>query len=142
MTETNKELVKNEITERLETEGFRIIDFTQDRISFPSYAVYNEGVSYQEEYRAVQMRAKRDMVQLKSRLERKQAEDASRFDYLGRISDMISDNPDLLKYIYIDRIGPDVKVVISSDKELVPELFRPEPEKSKADKKEESDDLD
>jgi len=87
----------------------------QKRLRVPSLADYNNGKRLLERKRRLddnQILAKQRLVNeiLGSR---KKTEEY--FSQLVRISRIIKDNPDILKYIYIDKLGANVKVILSSD---------------------------
>jgi len=65
----------------------------------------------------------KEKVAVIGHLSREKLENESRQNYYSSIAKLIKSDPDLLKFIYIDKIAGNVKVVISSDKDLVPDIF-------------------
>lgn len=89
-------------------------------ISFPDNTAYYEGVRYYNELRQMERNNRKELLQLKSDLKKKDLSRDKYIDRLKRISKLVKDNPDLLKYIYIDKLGGNVKVILSSEKTGVP----------------------
>lgn len=116
--------VKERLAQRFRGMGFELTEFFESRANYPDYNVYNEGIKYQNEITSVKMAQDREMLSLKSSIERDKIKNRERFTYLTGMSKLIKENPELLKYIYIDKLGDDVKVVISSDKDLVPGFLK------------------
>jgi hypothetical protein len=84
-------------------------------IKYPHRAVYNEGEAYIRELRSLDRENEKELRRVKSRLEQVRVEEEDRYEKYREMSKIIQENPDILKYIYIDKIGANVKVIISSD---------------------------
>ena len=63
------------------------------------------------------------------------------FEKLLRISSILKNNPEILKFIYIDKMGDDIKVIISSDKTGLPAMFNDSAEGTKPAAKGDVDNL-
>jgi hypothetical protein len=118
-----KEKIKVLLSERVQKNGFSLEGADYSAIKIPSYETYNEGVKFQNELRNEIISNEKEKVAVNGRLSREKLENESRLDYYSSIAKLIKSDPDLLKYIYIDKIAGNVKVVISSDKDLVPDIF-------------------
>ncbi len=84
-------------------------------IEYPDRAVYNEGKAYIKELRKLDRENEKELRRVKNRLEQVRVEEEDRYKNYREMSKIIQENPDILKYIYIDKIGGNVKVIISSD---------------------------
>jgi hypothetical protein len=116
----DKDLIVREISaslkEKYESLGIDMlgISLTGD-IEYPDRAVYNEGKVYISELRKLDRENEKELRRVKSRLEQIRVEEEDRYEKYREMSKIIQENPDILKYIYIDKIGDNVKVIISSD---------------------------
>ena len=57
---------------------------------------------------------------MKKQLLKEKSEFELYLEKLTKVSSIIKDNPQILKYIYIDKMGDNIKVIISSDKTGIP----------------------
>jgi hypothetical protein len=62
-------------------------------------------------------------ILLSKKLIKERYENELYYEKLLKVSSMIKDNPEILKFIYIDKLGDDIKVIISSDKIGLPAMF-------------------
>jgi len=66
---------------------------------------------------------KKQEILLSKKLIKDKHENELYFEKLLRVSSILKDNPEILKFIYIDKMGDDIKVIISSDKTGLPAMF-------------------
>lgn len=92
-------------------------------IYFPEMEIYREGIAYSKELRTMLIEKKKIFLKLESDLQKEKTKNSNYFEKLKKISELIKENPDILKYIYIDKMAPNIKVIISSDKTGLPSLF-------------------
>ncbi len=85
-------------------------------ISLPESEIFNEGLNYSRELRENEKNNKKELIILNGQLERGKFFNRAYFDKLSEISKLIRANPDLLKYIYIDKLGDKVKVIVAPGK--------------------------
>jgi len=95
-------------------------------VIYPENEVYREGLSYSRELRSEILKNKRKSMLLKSELQIEKNKNDLYFKKLQKMSELIKNNPEILKYIYIDKMGPNIKVIISSDRTGLPSLFSSE----------------
>ncbi len=90
---------------------------------FPEKAVYNEGVLHAADLRRMNRTREMDFIGIQGSLERDKLKNEQFYANLLRISTIISANPDILKYIYIDKLGANVNVILSSDSSGIPRML-------------------
>jgi len=109
------------IKEKCDSLGILITELNvSGNISFPDNAAYYEGLRYYNELRQMERNNSKELIQLKNDLKKKDLSRDKYIDKLERISTLVKGNPDLLKFIYIDKLGGNVKVILSSEKTGVP----------------------
>jgi len=86
----------------------------------PEYRTYLEGVALLDQMRAIENNNKKEMLVVSNMLKKNKLLKDEYMEKLGDISRLIKQNPDLLKYIYIDRLGENVKVIIAPEKSGIP----------------------
>ncbi len=89
----------------------------------PDKAVYNEGVLHAADLRRLNRSREMDLIGVRGSLERDKLKNEQFYANLLRMSTIISANPDILKYIYIDKLGANVNVILSSDSSGVPRML-------------------
>ncbi len=92
-------------------------------VTLPERAVYNEGVLHAADLRKVYRMKEMDLIGLRGIIEREKIKNEQFYANLLKISKIISANPDILKYIYIDKLGGNVNVILSSDSSGVPRML-------------------
>jgi hypothetical protein len=121
----NRDLILKEasasLSQRLKSQGI-ILDILQYSGSpfFPDNDVYNEGVKYLAELRRLSLDNEKKLIDTKNQLERDARLKERLYAEYREMSRIIRENPDILKYIYIDKFAANLKVIISSDKNAVP----------------------
>jgi len=130
------ETVKNELIQKTKGSGIIInkIDFILPGY-YPDNRIYVSGVAQNDALRDLDFENKKDEIRLNKKIVEDKKNSELYYEKLLRISSIIRDNPDILKFIYIDKIGKDIKVIISSDKTGMPAMFDENPDKAKSDKK-------
>ncbi len=127
-------ILKNEkaIVEALSSELSRKIvslGIVLDKIEFispgyyPDNKLYKEGLIQNKEMRDLDFSNKKQEILLSEKLIKEKHENELYYEKLLRISSLLKDNPEILKFIYIDKMGDDIKVIISSDKTGLPAMF-------------------
>jgi hypothetical protein len=102
---------------------------------FPNEDLYKEGLSRCKELRDLDFSNIKQQISVKNSLLKDRSQYELYYERLSRISSLIKDNPDILKYIYIDKMGDDIKVIISSDKTGIPVMFGNPSDEKKSDTK-------
>jgi SPFH domain / Band 7 family len=100
-------------------------------IYLPDRMLYNEGLLHAADLRKVDRMIEKGLLEVKSGVARDKIKNEQYYLKLFEISKLIKNNPDILKYIYIDKLGPNVKVILSSDTTGLPAVL----EEAKASKK-------
>ncbi|TAL39472.1 MAG: hypothetical protein EPN93_01540 [Spirochaetes bacterium] len=104
-----------------ERQGLRIIALDRSgALIVPGYGTYYEGLRYLDELRVLEKNNRKEMIALNAGLEREKLARKEFIEKLSEIARLIKSNPDLLKYIYIDRLGDNVKVIIAPEKSGMP----------------------
>jgi len=83
---------------------------------YPDTALYQEALLKNKEMRDLDFSSKKQEILMKKQLLKEKSEFEFYFEKLSKVSALIKDNPQILKYIYIDKMGDNIKVIISSDK--------------------------
>ncbi len=84
-------------------------------IEYPDRSSFMEGKAHVAELRMLDRENEKELRKVKTRLEQVRREEEERYEKYREMSKIIKENPDILKYIYIDKMGGKVKVIISSD---------------------------
>ena len=89
-------------------------------VRLPELAVYADGLKYLQELRDVERANARELLQLQGKIEREKIDTEQYVKRLERIAGLVKANPDLLRYIYIDRIADKVKVLVVAERTGMP----------------------
>ncbi len=89
----------------------------------PDRGVYNEGVLHAADLRKMDRMKEMEIIGVRGAIEREKIKNEQFYANLQKISTIISANPDILKYIYIDKLGGNVNVILSSDSIGVPRML-------------------
>jgi len=100
----------------------------------PERIVVNEGILHAADLRRMDKNLQMDLIGAKAKVEREKVRNEQLYVKLREMSRIIRDNPDILKYIYIDKIADDVKVILSSDASGMPRMIERELEQTPAKK--------
>jgi hypothetical protein len=87
---------------------------------YPDTKLYQEALVRNREMRDLDFSSKKQEILMKKQLLKEKSEFEFYFEKLSKVSALIKDNPQILKYIYIDKMGDNIKVIISSDKTGIP----------------------
>ncbi|HOP29181.1 MAG TPA: SPFH domain-containing protein [Spirochaetota bacterium] len=90
---------------------------------YPDTKLYQEALLKNREMRELEFSTKKQEVLMKKQLLKEKSEFEFYFEKLSKVSALIKDNPGILKYIYIDKMGDNIKVIISSDKTGIPAVL-------------------
>jgi hypothetical protein len=107
-------------------------------VSLPDRALYNEGMLHAADLRKTDRTIEKGLMEIRSGMDREKIKNEILYGKLREISKIIKNNPDILKYIYIDKLGGNVKVILSSDTTGLPNLL----EEARIPKKGKSGDVD
>jgi hypothetical protein len=102
----------------------------------PERAIFNEGMMHAADLRKMDRAVEKDLIDVRSSVERENIKNEQFYKKLLEISRIISANPDILKYIYIDKMGGNVNVILSSDNTGVPRMLEKDPKPAKGKNKE------
>ncbi len=122
---SNKEEILNSIRdslkERFQNNGFEIISVkAAGSIIYPDREIYNEGLTHLTEMRKIDKDNEKKLKLLQNRLKLEKVKNEYKYNKYKEMSKIIKENPDILKYIYIDKMADNVKVIIPSDKSGFP----------------------
>ncbi len=90
---------------------------------YPDTRLYEEALLRNKEMRDLDFENIKQEFRMKKQLLKERSEFELYLEKLTRVSTLIKDNPQILKYIYIDKMGDNIKVIISSDKTGIPAAF-------------------
>lgn len=90
---------------------------------YPDTRLYDEALVRNKEMRDLDFSNKKQEILMKKQLLKEKSEFELYLEKLTKVSSLIKDNPQILKYIYIDKMGDNIKVIISSDKTGIPAVF-------------------
>jgi hypothetical protein len=118
------ESVKSELIKKFVNLGVIIdeIEFISTGY-YPDNRLYAEGLIQNKEMRDLDFSNRKQEILLSKKLIKERYENELYYEKLLKVSSMIKDNPEILKFIYIDKLGDDIKVIISSDKTGLPAMF-------------------
>lgn len=116
--------VRNGVEKDCAAAGIRLVSASlSGPLLLPDTAVYNEGRLHAAELRKMDRGIEVGIIESRSKAEKDRLVNEQFYGRLKEISKIISANPDILKYIYIDKLGGNVNVILSSDSTVVPPLF-------------------
>jgi hypothetical protein len=130
--------IENKLKDRMAGFGVKLNSFSVNGIlDYPSRAVYNEGLIHLREMRDLTRKNEKNLVLLKNSMQQDRLKTDDLYRHYREMSKIIEENPDILKYIYIDKMANDLDVIISSDKQGYPVFIdkndTPEPVKKTGD---------
>jgi len=140
--EAVSESIKSELVKKLGNLGILVdkADFIASGY-FPDNKLYAEGLIQNKEMRDLDFLNRKQEIILTKKLIKERYENELYFEKLLKVSSLIKDNPEILKFIYIDKMGDDIKVIISSDKTGLPAMFSDEINRAKPGVKGDIDNL-
>lgn len=108
---------------------------------YPDNKLFSEGLVQNKEMRDLDFSNKKQEIILSKKLISEKQQNELYYEKLLKISSLLKDNPEILKFIYIDKMGDDIKVIISSDKTGLPAMFNDSSEGAKTGVKGDVDNL-
>ncbi len=121
--------------------GIRIDDVKLPGTAFiPDRALHLEGLQHAANLRVIDNMLEKDIIEARNRVVHEKIISEQFYERLKKISRLIKANPDILKYIYIDKMAGNVKLILSPDSTGVPQML--ELEKGKPSKKVQSREID
>jgi hypothetical protein len=107
---------------------------TTGTVIMPDRVIYNEGLMHAADLRKADRTIQKGIIEARSTMENEKIRNEQFYSKLREISSIIRANPEILKYIYIDKMAGNVKVILSSDSDGVPRMLDKEikTEKGKA----------
>ncbi len=134
---------RTDILEYLSGYNISVVDMSvSGPVIIPGNREYLEGLKYVAELKRIQFQNRKEMEKLNSRLKQEKLKEKMLFEKYRQMSRLLRDNPFILKYIYIDKLADDLKVIISSDKTGMPLFLNSnEAEKKPVENKGEIDNL-
>ncbi|MBN1500427.1 MAG: hypothetical protein JW982_09730 [Spirochaetes bacterium] len=81
-------------------------------LRYPSEQAYNSGLLYKTELNDLKKRQGIEIENLKHSISKMTIQEDYYFEKLKKMSSIIKENPLMLKYIYIDKIAPNVKMIL------------------------------
>lgn len=106
------------VKESCAADGIHINKVITGTIYIPDYAVYMEGRKFLNELLQQEKTNTLRLNALQQKLKEDEINNTQYLEYLEKISKIISKNKDILKYIYIDKLADNVKVIVNSDKNV------------------------
>ena len=110
-------------------------------VVLPTQQVYNEGIAHAADLRNMDKTNEKSLIDARSGIERDRLKNEQFYEKLKEMSRIIGANPDILKYIYIDKMAGNVRVILSSDNSGVPSMLEREAKPAKKGKSREIDNL-
>ena len=122
------------VKESCAKDGILINEVITGTIYIPDYAVYIEGRKFLNELLQQEKANTLRLNAVQQKLKENEINNAQYLEYLEKMSKIIAKNKDILKYIYIDKLADNVKVIVTSDKNVPLDLANEsESESSKKD---------
>ncbi len=81
----------------------------------PTTVTYNEGIGFLAAMRAMEHDDAMKLIRLKNELDRGRLADAEYVKKLTALSKVLRQNPDIIRYIYIDKISANAKVILPNE---------------------------
>lgn len=93
---------------------------TAGGFQLPDQRTYNDGMKYYRDLQELERGNKKKLIELVAEIEKEKRLRAVYLEKLSEISRLIRANPALLKYIYIDRLAGNVRVIIAPERSGMP----------------------
>jgi len=108
--------IGKKIRQEMKRGGLDVSSFAfEGGMYLPAAAEYYEALKHLDEMGRIKRKNDVEAVILVKKLDREKMSNEEYYKKLIRISDIIKNNPDILKYIYIDKLADNMKVVSSVD---------------------------
>jgi len=122
------------VKESCAKDGILINEVITGTIYIPDYAVYIEGRKFLNELLQQEKANTLRLNAVQQKLKENEINNTQYLEYLEKMSKIIAKNKDILKYIYIDKLADNVKVIVTSDRNVPLDLANEsESESSKKD---------
>lgn len=129
--------VKKNLEDELKSLGIALSDAKiTGAVIAPERAIYNEGIVHAADLRKMDRGIEKNLIDARSMVDQENIQNEQFYKKLLEISRIISANPDILKYIYIDKMGDNVNVILSSDETGVPKMLEKEMKPAKGKNRE------
>ncbi|MFW5808763.1 MAG: hypothetical protein ACOCWH_06890, partial [Spirochaetota bacterium] len=93
--------------------GVRITQISEETVPrIPDDDMYQYGISLRDDLLELRRRHAIEVETIQHSLDVKKIQTEQYYGELQKISDLISQNPDLLKYMYIEKLGENVQVIL------------------------------
>ena len=113
--------VYNIMREHCQRFGIEIIELRIiGDVQIPDMNTYLDGIRFYKEIMTLEKNSKKELIIMESKLQRDKLHNAQLYQKLNEISKLIKKNPDLLKYIYINKMADKVKVIVAPEKSGMP----------------------
>jgi len=104
--------IEKKIRERAIKYGIDVTSLkAQTILQVPSREMYEYGISLRNDLMELRKKHLIERENLNNALNLKSVETGKYYEHLQKISDIIATNPDILKYIYIEKLAPNVKII-------------------------------
>jgi hypothetical protein len=109
--------VNDDVVKKSSAAGLKISRFeTAGAFYIPDDSFYAEGLKYLDEIRKIERSNRKELMLLQSTVTREDIVTRKYVEKLKEISKLIKENPGLIRYIYIDKLAGNVKVLVSPDR--------------------------
>jgi hypothetical protein len=85
-------------------------------VAVPASDVYSEGLRFLAELSEAENRAKKELILFTAELKREELRTQQYIRKLSSVSALLKEYPDIIRYIYVDRLSKNVKVIVTQDK--------------------------
>jgi hypothetical protein len=106
------------VKESCAKDGILINEVITGTIYIPDYAVYIEGRKFLNELLQQEKANTLRLNAVQQKLKENEINNTQYLEYLEKMSKIIAKNKDILKYIYIDKLADNVKVIVTSDRNV------------------------
>lgn len=118
------ETTRGELNDELTSIGLKLVKFElAGSVIIPGNDTYFDGIRQLKEIQDISKKNEKDLILVSNEIAKQKLENEHFYEKLNRISGIIEKNPDILKYIYIDKLSHSVKVILPSDSAGIPKVF-------------------
>ena len=122
--------IRNGLEQELSTHGLLLKSFSLvGALTMPSLRDYSHGKRHIAELHKIEEINENSLKDINNKIERNKILNKQYYDKLSEISTLIKGNPDLLKYIYIDKLSDKIMVVNSIQDIDIMDVFKKRQEK-------------
>jgi len=91
-------------------------------VSAPDNRNYVDGLRHLSAMRELEKENEKQVSILKNRLIKQKLSDSQLYAKLYKMSEIIKNNPDILRYMFIEKMADNVRVIVSQDNKLLPAI--------------------